>query len=50
MVSALMVGWKQGWLDGNLDTSKDVIMSDGTFVMYNAWRGFGKYSLKCERM
>ena len=50
MVSALKVGWKQGWLGGSVDTSKDVIMDDGTCVMNNACRGLGTCSLKCERM
>ena len=36
MLSAMKVGWQQGWLGGNLDTSKDVIMDDETCVMNNA--------------
>ena len=39
MVSALKVGWKQGWLGGNLDTSQDVIMDGGAAcAMKHAWR------------
>ena len=46
MVSVMKVGWKQRWLGGNLDTSKDLILDAGTCVMNNALRGYGRCSFK----
>ena len=46
MVSALKVGWKQGWLGGSVDNSKDVIMDVGISVIKDAWRYLDTFSLK----
>jgi hypothetical protein len=50
MVSAVKIGWKQGCLNGNLDSSGVVIVDDGTCVIKDAWRYLGACSLKCEKM